>query len=72
MTRQLATMNKAGIHIIKLFEIFIIGIRKHLRFKILAIKIKQAIEGGDSFSKALRNFPKIFDKLYVGIIVQLA
>ena len=68
MTRQLATMTKAGIPIIKSFDVFIIGIRKHPRLKILAIKIKQAIEGGDSFSKALSNFPKIFDKLYVGLI----
>ncbi|ALB01672.1 type II secretion system protein F [Francisella persica ATCC VR-331] len=68
MTRQLATMTKAGIPIIKSFEVFIMGIRKHPRLKILAIEIKQAIESGDSFSKALSNFPKIFDKLYVGLI----
>lgn len=68
MTRQLATMTKADIPIIKSFEIFSISIRKHPRLKILVIKIKQAIEGGDSFSKALSNFPKIFDKLYVGLI----
>lgn len=68
MTRQLAIMTKAGIPIIKSFEVFIMGIRKHPRLKILAIEIKQAIEGGESFSKALRNFPKIFDKLYVGLI----
>lgn len=68
MTRQLAIMTKAGIPIIKSFEVFIMGICKHPRLKILAIEIKQAIEGGESFSKALRNFPKIFDKLYVGLI----
>lgn len=68
MTRQLATMTKAGIPIIKSFEVFIMGIRKHPRLKILAIQIKQAIEGGESFSKALSNFPKVFDKLYVGLI----
>lgn len=66
MTRQLATMTKAGIPIIKSFEVFIMGISKHPRLKILAIQIKQAIEGGESFSKALSNFPKVFDKLYVG------
>ncbi|QWU99953.1 type II secretion system F family protein [Francisella salimarina] len=68
MTRQLATMTKAGIPIIKSFEVFIMGIRKHPRLKILAIQIKQAIEGGESFSKALSNFPKVFDKLYIGLI----
>lgn len=68
MTRQLATMVKAGIPIIKSFEVFIMGIRKHPKLKITAIQIKQAIEGGESFSKALLRFPKLFDKLYVGLI----
>lgn len=68
MTRQLATMTKAGIPIIKSFEVFIMGIKKHQRLKILALELKQAIEGGESLSKALSNFPKIFDKLYIGLI----
>ena len=69
ITRQLATMTKAGIPIIKSFEVIIMGITKHPRLKILAIQIKQCIESGDSFSKAIRNFPKFFDKLYIGLII---
>ncbi|AJC48783.1 type II secretion system F family protein [Allofrancisella guangzhouensis] len=68
MTRQLATMTKAGIPIIKSFEVFIMGIRKHPRLKAMTIQLKQSIEGGESFSKALGQFPKLFDKLYVGLI----
>ncbi|API86538.1 type II secretion system F family protein [Francisella uliginis] len=68
MTRQLATMTKAGIPIIKSFEVFIMGVKKHPRLKILAMELKQAIEGGESLSKALAYFPKIFDKLYIGLI----
>ncbi len=68
MTRQLATMTKAGIPIIKSFEVFIMGVKKHTRLKILAMELKQAIEGGESLSVALSHFPKIFDKLYIGLI----
>ncbi|MGQ4004809.1 type II secretion system F family protein [Francisellaceae bacterium CB52] len=68
MTRQLATMVKAGIPIIKSFEVFILGIRKHPKLKIMAMEIKLSIEGGESFSKALLHYPKLFDKLYIGLI----
>ena len=68
MTRQLATMVKAGIPIIKSFEVFIMGIRKHSRLKIMAIDLKTLIEGGESLSKALLHYPKLFDKLYIGLI----
>ncbi|QIV95825.1 type II secretion system protein F (GspF) [Allofrancisella inopinata] len=68
MTRQLATMTKAGIPIIKSFEVFIMGIRKHPRLKVMTIQLKQSIESGESFSKALSQFPKLFDKLYIGLI----
>ncbi len=68
MTRQLATMVKAGIPIIKSFEVFIMGIRKHNRLKVMAIDVKTLIEGGESLSKALLHYPKLFDKLYIGLI----
>ncbi|MFT4694425.1 MAG: type IV pilus assembly protein PilC [Francisella sp.] len=68
MTRQLATMVKAGIPIIKSFEVFIMGIRKHNRLKVMVIDVKTLIEGGESLSKALQHYPKIFDKLYIGLI----
>ena len=68
MTRQLATMVKAGIPIIKSFEVFIMGIRKHNRLKVMAIDLKTLIQGGESLSKALQHYPKIFDKLYIGLI----
>ena len=68
MTRQLATMVKAGIPIIKSFEVFIMGIRKHNRLKVAVLHIKQSIEGGESLSKALLHYPKLFDKLYIGLI----
>ncbi|MED7819316.1 MULTISPECIES: type II secretion system F family protein [unclassified Francisella] len=68
MTRQLATMTKAGIPIIKSFEVFIMGVKKHPRLKALALQLKLSIEGGESLSKALSHFPKIFDKLYIGLI----
>ena len=68
MTRQLATMVKAGIPIIKSFEVFIMGIRKHKRLKVMAIDLKTLVEGGESLSKALEHYPKIFDKLYIGLI----
>ncbi|QIW09908.1 type II secretion system F family protein [Francisella sp. LA112445] len=68
MTRQLATMTKAGIPIIKSFEVFIMGVKKHTKLKVLALQLKQSIEGGESLSVALSHFPKIFDKLYIGLI----
>ncbi|MFC4891964.1 type II secretion system F family protein [Pseudofrancisella aestuarii] len=68
MTRQLATMTKAGIPIVKSFEVFIMGIKKHLKLKMLVVDLKLSIEGGESLSQALRKYPKIFDKLYVGLV----
>lgn len=68
MTRQLATMTKAGIPIVKSFEVFIMGIKKHPKLKMLVIDLKLSIEGGESFSQALQKYPKIFDKLYVGLV----
>jgi len=44
------------------------GIRKHSRLKVMAIDLKTLIEGGESLSKALLHYPKLFDKLYIGLI----
>jgi type IV pilus assembly protein PilC len=68
MTRQMATMVKAGIPLIKSFEVFIMGIKKHSKLKILGIQIKQQVEGGDSLSRSLASHPRLFDKLYIGLI----
>ena len=68
MTRQLATMSKAGIPIIKSFQVFIMGIKKHPKLKLLALGLKDSIESGEPLSSALAKYPKLFDKLYVGLV----
>ena len=69
LSRQLATMTAAGIPIARGFDVFLNGVKNHPLLKALVMDIKATVESGVSFSEALKNHPKYFDKLYCGLIL---
>lgn len=65
--RQLATMMKAGVPLVQSFEIVGTGHEnKNMADMILAIKAD--VEGGSSFTEALRKFPLQFDDLFCNLV----
>ncbi|MFA7159484.1 MAG: type II secretion system F family protein [Kiritimatiellia bacterium] len=65
-TRQLATMNDAGVPLLRALQI----IQKQEKSKVLkriAGELCEAVEGGSTFAEALAQHPKVFDKLYVNM-----
>ena len=66
-TRQLATMIDAGIAIVQALQ----ALSEQTTNKIMRDVIRDIcvrVEGGDSFSDALRRHPKSFNKLYVSMV----
>ena len=66
-TRQLSTLQDAGIPIVQSITILESQTKKGIFKKILG-EIVTEIQGGDSLSVAMSKHPKAFDKLYVNII----
>ncbi len=66
-TRQLSTLQDAGIPIVQSLTILESQIKKGLFKKILGDMVTN-IQGGDSLSVAMSKHPKAFDKLYVNVI----
>ena len=66
-TRELATLNKAGVPLIKC----LLSLKEQMpigRFRLALTDIIEDIERGDTFSEALAHHPKIFPALYVNMI----
>ncbi|GJQ22579.1 MAG: type II secretion system F family protein [Planctomycetia bacterium] len=66
-TRQLSTLQYAGLPIIRGLKILTSQMKKGL-FKNTTQKVIEDIEGGNTLSGALAKHPRVFDKLYVNII----
>lgn len=66
-TRQLATLQDAGLPIVRSCKILEAQMRPGV-LKNALISVVEDIESGASFSDALAKHPKIFDKLYVNMI----
>lgn len=66
-TRQLATMIKAGVPLVKSFDIVAEGIENE-SLKDIVIDIKNEIASGTPFSTALRKHPKYFDDLFCNLV----
>ncbi|MFH2034658.1 MAG: type II secretion system F family protein [Candidatus Margulisiibacteriota bacterium] len=66
-TRQLATILDAGVPLLEaldaLFEQVV-----NPKFKKIILKMKGDIEGGASFSEALRKEPKVFSPVYIAMV----
>ena len=63
-TRQFATMIDAGLPLVQCLEI--LGSQtEHPTLKKVIFAIKGKVEGGSTFSDALKDHPKVFDELFV-------
>lgn len=67
LTRQLATMMKAGIPLVQSFDIVIQGL-DHPRMSLMTTTIRAEIAAGNSFAESLRRYPRVFDTLYCNLI----
>jgi len=68
MTRQLHSLIQSGIPILTSLNILEKQSESDLLKRTLA-EVQEKISGGASFSDALRQFPKIFDNLYVNTVL---
>ncbi|TLD43654.1 MAG: Type IV fimbrial assembly protein PilC [Candidatus Jettenia ecosi] len=66
-TRQLATLQDAGLPIIRGLKILSSQMKKGL-FKRTILKVIEDIEGGSTLSGAFVKHPRVFDTLYVSIV----
>lgn len=67
LTRQMATMMKAGVPLIQSFDIVSDGL-ENPTLRDLLIAIRNDISSGNSFASALRHHPKYFDDLYCNLV----
>jgi len=66
-SRQFSTMIDAGLPLVQCLEI-LHSQADNSTFKRVLKKIKDGVEGGSTLADALREFPDIFDELYVNMI----
>lgn len=66
-TRQISTMIKSGVALVKSLDIVADGIDNET-MKDLVIDIKNEIESGTDFASALRKHPEHFDDLYCNLV----
>lgn len=67
-SRQLATMLKAGMPIVKALSLIADGIHKPQRFRELVQQLHDDVETGNSFSESLSRHPTHFNELYVALV----
>jgi general secretion pathway protein F len=67
MTRQLATLLKAKIQVVEAFSA-LVDQTENPRLKITLSEIRQKVNEGSSLAKALADYPKIFDNVYVNMV----
>jgi len=66
-TRQLATMMKAGVPLVQSFEIVAGGL-DNPAMRDVVLGIKSEVEGGNTFTQALRKYPQYFDNLFCSLV----
>ncbi|WP_288365255.1 type II secretion system F family protein [uncultured Marinobacter sp.] len=67
LTRQLATMMKAGVPLVQSFDIVADGL-ENKGLQELVMGIRNDISSGTSFAGSLRKHPKYFDDLYCNLV----
>ena len=67
LTRQLATMMKAGVPLVQSFDIVADGL-ENKGLQELVMSIRNDLSSGTSFAGALRRHPKYFDDLYCNLV----
>jgi len=66
-TRQLATMIDAGLPLVQSLEV-LSSQQENATFKNILLSVKSDVEGGATFSDALRKHPKAFNDLYTNLV----
>lgn len=66
-SRQMATMMSSGVPLVQSFEIVGRG-HENPSMQEMLLKVKNDIEGGNSFAEALSKFPDQFDGLYCNLV----
>jgi type IV pilus assembly protein PilC len=66
-TRQLATMIDAGLPLVQSLEV-LSSQQENPTFKKILIDVKKDVEGGATFSDALRKHPKAFNDLFTNLV----
>jgi type IV pilus assembly protein PilC len=66
-TRQVATLLQAGLPLLRSLEVMIRQ-ERNMRFKAVLEQIADQVKSGSSFSDALLQHPKVFDRLFVNMI----
>jgi type IV pilus assembly protein PilC len=66
-TRLFATMIDAGLPLVQCLDI-LSGQQTNKRFGAALKDVQNSVEGGASFSEALKRHPKIFDELFVNLV----
>lgn len=67
LTRQLATMMKAGVPLVQSFEIVAEGL-DNKSLQELLLQIRDDVAAGGGFANALRKHPKYFDELFCNLV----
>jgi len=67
LTRQLATMMKAGVPLVQSFDIVADGL-ENKGLQELVMSIRNDISSGTGFASALRKHPRHFDNLYCNLV----
>lgn len=67
MTRQLATLLRAKIQVVEAFTA-LVDQTDHPALKTALSEIRQKVNEGSSLAKALSDYPKIFDTVYVNMV----
>lgn len=67
MTRQLATLLRAKIQVVEAFTA-LVDQTDNPNLKITLSEIRQKVNEGTSLAKALSDYPKIFDNVYVNMV----
>lgn len=67
-TRQLTAMINAGLPIVRALDI-LSSQQKNKSFKNILDQIKLDVEGGSNLAEALKKHPKIFDELFVSMVI---
>jgi type IV pilus assembly protein PilC len=65
--RQFATMIDAGLPLVQCLEI-LSGQGENKAFNAVLKDVKNTVEGGATFSDALKRHPKVFDELFVNLV----
>ena len=66
-TRQFSVMIDAGLPLVQCLEI-LAGQQENKLFQKVLTGTRSAVEGGATLSTAMRQFPKVFDALYVNMV----